>query len=148
MPKISDAYPSKYVSAADLDEQDMVLTIASIDTQAFEDGTTKLVLFSHETTKGLVLNKTNARTIAAMYGDDTDEWSGRRITIYPTWVDFAGKQTEAVRVRPKPPREKARAAEPSRSAAQAKSQGTATVPVGRHREPGDDDEPVDDDIPY
>lgn len=105
MPRVSQAYPSKNLSAADLNEQDLIITITGVESQAFDDDATKLVAYCQEVDKGFVLNKTNARTIAGMYGDDTDDWIGKRITLYPTWVDFQGKQTEAIRVRPKPPRE-------------------------------------------
>jgi hypothetical protein len=49
--------------------------------------------------KPLALNVTNCKTIAAMYGNDTAAWVGKRITIYPTTTDFGGKTCECIRVR-------------------------------------------------
>jgi hypothetical protein len=50
--------------------------------------------------KPLALNVTNCKTIAAMYGNNTDAWIGKRITIYPTTTDFGGKTIDCIRVRP------------------------------------------------
>ncbi len=52
-----------------------------------------------EMTQGLVLNKTNASAIASMYGSETNHWTGKQVTLYPTQVDYAGKQVRAIRVR-------------------------------------------------
>jgi hypothetical protein len=98
--RVSDTFPSKHLAAADLHEQDLTLTIASVAEQGFDDGM-KLVLSFRETKKTLVANKTNSRTIVSLYGDDCDKWNGHRITLFPTYVDFQGKTVPAIRVRPK-----------------------------------------------
>lgn len=102
MPRVSQMYPSKWLAAVELDESDLTVTITGIANEPVTPDESKWVLYFQETDKGLVLNKTNTRTIAALYGDDTDDWLDRPITLYPTWVDFQGKQVEAIRVRPKP----------------------------------------------
>lgn len=53
--------------------------------------------------KPLGLNTTNCKTIAALYGNDTDGWSGKRITLYPTTTQMGGETVECVRVRPRIP---------------------------------------------
>jgi hypothetical protein len=53
--------------------------------------------------KALAANKTNCRTIAAMYGTDTRQWVGKRITLYATTTEFGGKQMDCIRVRPQVP---------------------------------------------
>ncbi len=63
--------------------------------------------------KPLAMNSTNCKTVAAMYGNDTDDWIGKRITLYPTTTTMAGETVECIRVRPKIPDGKAGAAEPS-----------------------------------
>ena len=50
--------------------------------------------------KGLVLNKTNANSISAVYGDDTEDWRGGEIVLFETMVDFQGKTMAAIRCRP------------------------------------------------
>jgi hypothetical protein len=50
--------------------------------------------------RGLIVNRTNWRAVADLYGDESDNWTGKRITLTSTMVDAYGKQTRAVRVRP------------------------------------------------
>jgi len=101
---LDELYPSKWINAAVLAEGDAHLTIKRLEIEVFrddEDGSP--VLYFEETEKGLPLNKTNATTIAELYGPETDEWPGRRITLYRTEVEYAGKTTWGVRVRLKAP---------------------------------------------
>ena len=49
--------------------------------------------------KKLALNKTNARTIAALYGPDTDAWSGKAIALYATTTMMGPETVDCVRVR-------------------------------------------------
>lgn len=53
--------------------------------------------------KKLALNKTNGKTIAKLYGKDTDDWAGKWITIYPTTTDFGGETVDCIRVKPNVP---------------------------------------------
>jgi hypothetical protein len=96
--KISEAFPSKFVQASDLNGREVRLTIASLSFEKMTDQSDKLCVYFRGTDKGLILNKTNASTIAEMYGDDTDSWIGKQITIFPTKVDFQGKRVDAIRV--------------------------------------------------
>ena len=97
---INDAYPSKYLKAADLQGRSVVVTIERVDIDKMTDGKTKPVVYFHHKEKGLVLNKTNSKKIAATYGDDTDYWSGGKIELYPCEVEFQGDTVDAIRVRP------------------------------------------------
>lgn len=65
--------------------------------------------------KKLALNKTNGKTIARLYGKNTDEWIGRLITLVPTTTEFGGETVDCIRVKPKVPTGKASA--PPRPAA-------------------------------
>lgn len=56
--------------------------------------------------KKLALNKTNGKTIATLYGTETDNWAGRWITIYPTTTEFGGETVDCIRVRPQVPQAK------------------------------------------
>lgn len=59
-----------------------------------------------------VLNKTNAQTIAKVLGSpETDDWRGKRITLYPTTCQAFGETVDCVRVRDKAPPPKAEANE-------------------------------------
>lgn len=49
----------------------------------------------------LALNKTNAKTIAGLYGTRTSEWVGKTITLFPTTTQVGEEQNvECIRVRP------------------------------------------------
>ena len=50
--------------------------------------------------KPMVLNKTNCKTIAKLYGVDTKGWAGKSVTVYfDNSVKFAGEQTGGLRIR-------------------------------------------------
>jgi hypothetical protein len=111
--KVSEAFPSKYISAADIPEENIRLVMSHVVTETMEDKQ-KLILYFQGAKKGLVLNKTNAKNIADEYGDDTDDWTGKEVILFTTWVDFQGKSVEAVRVRtPQPKDNKSSAAKKS-----------------------------------
>jgi hypothetical protein len=102
--KISSAFPSKYLKASDLQDRNVTVTMSHVELEDVGDAERKPVLYFRDKQKGLVLNKTNARTIAAVYGDDTRQWETKPIVLFPAMVDFRGDSIEAVRVRiPQPP---------------------------------------------
>jgi hypothetical protein len=100
--KISDVFPSKYVKAADLEGRTVTLTIKDLRIEKMGHGSEeerKPVLYFEKATKGLVLNATNARTIAALYGDESDDWPGKRVTLYPTQVKAFGQLQACIRIK-------------------------------------------------
>ncbi len=102
---INTAYPSTYMKAAEL-EGDTVYTIKEVKIEKLgqgDDADTKPIVYFEETDLGLALNKTNSNTIQGLYGPETDDWTGKPITLFTTEVDFQGKQTLAIRVRMKKP---------------------------------------------
>ena len=105
---INNAFPSKFLKSGDIpDDADLILTIKEVVQESVgqgEEAENKPIVYFTEQEKGLVLNKTNANAIAGMYGPETDGWAGKRIALFATEVDFAGKQTLALRVRLKAPR--------------------------------------------
>lgn len=98
---IMEFFPSKYVKADDLKGQPVTLTIQGMRPEVVggEARETKPVLYFEKATKGLILNKINAITIAHLYSAETDNWPGKRITIYPTNVKAFGKSHHVIRVR-------------------------------------------------
>ncbi len=87
MPAINDIYPSKYLSAADLQNKDVAVTIEKVEMEEFEDNgrkVTKPVVYFQGSAKAMIFNKTNATTVADLTGqDNTDNWPGAR--IWPLW---------------------------------------------------------------
>jgi hypothetical protein len=104
--KLNDLYPSNWLKAADIGDEPLILTIDRIEVAEMQDGNRKPAVYFREEGRGLILNKTNANTIAAVYGDDTDSWVGHKIQLLAVPVDFQGKTVEAIRIR-------ARAAKPA-----------------------------------
>ena len=99
MVKVSDAFPSRYLKAADLNDRQIKLIISHVEIEDIGDDNKKPVLYFTKAKKGLVLNKTNAKTIATAYGDDMDRWDTHEVILFPAIVDFRGDQVEAIRVR-------------------------------------------------
>jgi hypothetical protein len=96
--RISEAFPSNFLRAADLQGRNVRVTIASVDMEEVGDAP-KPVLHFEGKDKGLILNKTNSNNIAAVYSDETDLWAGKEVVLYTTMVDFQGRTVEAIRVR-------------------------------------------------
>ena len=95
---INAAFPGKYIKAADLQGRDYELVISRLVVEKVLDSDEPVLYFT-KTDKGLVLNKTNAGRIADMHGEETDDWTGLHITLFPTECDFAGKLVPCIRVR-------------------------------------------------
>lgn len=136
--KIGSAFPSDYLKSADLNGKAVRVTIASVTSEKVGDDMKPVLHFAGKD-KGLVLNKTNAnRIVEAVGSDETDEWEGWSITLYPCKVDYQGKRVDAIRVddRPgtsKPPAHQTRQAPPPAAEED-------------YPEPGSDI--TDDDIPF
>lgn len=109
--KVSKVFAGEYLTAADLDGEDISVVIETVSEKKFDDGNKLLITF-RGMEKGLVANKTNSGRIAMLYGDETEEWPGCEIVLYEDIVDFQGKPTKAIRVRG--PKKKAAAPQPPR----------------------------------
>lgn len=99
-------FDSEYIGAWDL-PRDVTVTIASVKAGQLtgQQGrkAKKPILRFERTEKGMAANKTNCKIIAAMYGTNTREWVGKRITLYATTTEFGGETVECIRVRPQVP---------------------------------------------
>lgn len=103
--KINEMFPSKYVTGADLGGRSFVVTIARVQLERMRPNAQspeveKYVLYTVEGKRGIVLGKPLALQIAKALGEeDTDQWAGKKITIYPESVTVAGMQRLAIRAR-------------------------------------------------
>ena len=101
---INDVYQStsNFLRADDLRGSTVRLSISEVGTHIFDEGgpkqKTQIVLSFQGKEKKLGLNITNARMISAQLGDDTDNWVGKEIKIYPTKTDFGGEMVDCIRV--------------------------------------------------
>ncbi len=51
--------------------------------------------------KPFILNATNSKTIAKLYGNYIEDWAGKKITLYASTAKLAGDTVECLRIRPK-----------------------------------------------
>jgi hypothetical protein len=94
--RISKAFPSDYLRAADLEGRQVSVKMSRVEKREMGEEV-KPVLYIEGKEKGLVLNKTNANTISAAYGDETDQWEGEEIVLYETMVEFQGTRKPGIR---------------------------------------------------
>lgn len=99
--KISERYPKggevTWFKADDFKSgpQTFTITTVEVDTTLDEEA---LVLVFHDSEKGLRMNKTNARALAERFGDNTDGWIGKTVTLARVPVTYQGQNTYGVRV--------------------------------------------------
>ena len=98
MPDINSFFPSSYLRAADV-PQPRVLTMTDVVSETFDDGTSKPCVGFLEVPQRLGLNKTNANSIAQLYGGATEGWQGKQIEVYQDMTHFQGRSMQCVRVR-------------------------------------------------
>ena len=72
--------------------------IQTIKNKAGKDENVPIILFKNA--PPMVLNITNTKTIASLYGDLYVNWVGKSIQVYATKVKAFGAVTMALRVRP------------------------------------------------
>src|SRR5690242_20285422 len=103
--KKSDAFPSKYLSAADLAGKPRVVTILSTSYEELgqRDGRKQEKLICHfrdNRVKPLVVNMVNFDTIADVTGEgDSDDWPGHQIEVFPTTTSLGNRTVPCIRVR-------------------------------------------------
>jgi hypothetical protein len=107
--KREDLFPSKYLKCADLKGRPHLVQIkhAAIETLKSPQGIEqrKVVLYFNSGKKSLPLNLTNFDSVAEIAGtDETEQWAGMRIELYPTRTTMGGKIVDCIRIRkPKEP---------------------------------------------
>ena len=99
MPSINELFPGRYFKAETLAGKARVLRIAAVERDKLSDGSVKPVVKFEDEPMKLVLNRTNANAIATLYGNNTDNWMGKLIELYPTRTQFGSNMVDAVRVR-------------------------------------------------
>lgn len=113
MPHWKSYHDREYMYAFDLAGRDVTVTIERVaagELTALGGRKSKKPLCwfrEGKEKKPLALNSTNCRTIAALYGNETENWIGKRITLYPTTTSMAGETVDCIRVRPSVPADKA-----------------------------------------
>ena len=98
--QISSFLSGKYLSAADIGDENVTVTIISVESEIVgRDGDKKLVVGFGELDKKLVLNVTNLKALAR-FGGDTDDWINKRGTLRTVETSYAGEPRMGIRVAP------------------------------------------------
>lgn len=114
--KLSEAFPSDYLKASDLNGNSVTVRISKVEMVEMGQGNkkeNKLLISFHGSKKQLVCNKTNAGTIEKLYGDDTDLWVGKPVTLTAREVEYQGDVVMGIRVSLQKPAQPAIATPPA-----------------------------------
>lgn len=96
---LNSVFGGDTLKAADLQGGEPTVVIANVEMKKFDNGN-KLIIKFQGKKKALVCNKTNAKRIGMLHGNNTDLWVGKEIMLCVDWVDFQGSTVEAIRVKP------------------------------------------------
>ena len=100
-------FDREHIGAWDIAGRDVTVVISKVRAgQLVGEGgrkSKKPIIHFQGKEKTFAANKTNCKIIAAMYGTDTRQWVGKRITLYATTTEMAGQVVDCIRVRPQVP---------------------------------------------
>jgi len=103
MARKHEIFRSKYLKAADLDGRPRTVTIEAARTETLKNDRgeeTKTVLYFKGVRQALPLNLTNWDSVADVTGqDDSDDWPGHKVELYPTTTEMRGKTVDCIRIR-------------------------------------------------
>jgi len=130
---------SKWLKAEDVpaEKKFRIKAVTEEEIGVGKDKERKLVVWFTNDSRGLVLNRVNNRTIRGAFGDDTANWPGKIIILFPTMAEFRGTMKPALRVRIPPPKGNGQT---------AKAPDPEPPPTAAAAEPIDDD--LNEEIPY
>lgn len=101
MPSIEKNFSGQWMTTASFPPQGIRTTINEITEEEIGRGSdkkTKLVCWLKGQDKGWVLNKTNGTALAEIYGDETDDWAGKRVVLKLGKTLFEGKKVDSIMV--------------------------------------------------
>jgi hypothetical protein len=98
----SDLLKGRFFKASDLEGKSLPVTIVGVEEELVGlpgQQEKKPVLYVEQKSQGLILNKTNARVLIDLFGDDTENWTGENIVYFPDRASHMGKIYDVVRIR-------------------------------------------------
>lgn len=114
MPRVRELFPSGFIAAEDLYNGDATLTISHVTQEgvptppSYKPVKSVTVAFAEMVAREkktgrppqkLKLNRTNAKTIAKLYGAEVTEWVGKRVTLYATTCKLGKDTVPCIRIR-------------------------------------------------
>jgi len=109
MPDYRTLFDSEFLRAWDLQGRAVTVTIervaqGSLTNHQKGKSEKKPFVWFKGKSKPLGLNRTNSKTIAAMYGKATEDWVGKSVTLYPTTTSFGAEHgIDCIRIKPAVP---------------------------------------------
>lgn len=99
----SALYPGRFIKADMLKGQKVTLVIAAIDIEVLEGEKGKkpkvvVTLAGGSKKIDYVMPPTNGFCLKRMFGNNPQEWIGRRVTWYPTTTMMMGERVDCIRV--------------------------------------------------
>lgn len=88
-------------------DKDLVVTIDYVQLETIKgtDGKSEECTVAHLVKqKPLILNMTNSKSIAKLYGPYIEDWAGKQITLFASTTKAFGDIVECLRIRPTVPR--------------------------------------------
>lgn len=109
MPDYRSMYDKDYLGHWDLQGREVTVRIAKVTAgeltaQGGRKSKRPLVYFEGKE-KALVLNATNGKVVAGLYGTMTEAWVGKEVTLYPTTTSMGGETVECIRIKPAVPKD-------------------------------------------
>ena len=138
---IKAAFPSDYLRSVDIKGRKVRVIIDRVEIEQIGNDHKPVVYFQGKE-KGVVLNKTNSMSLAALFGSETDDWTGGHVEITTAPVFFQGKMVDGIRLNPLPSPGPAATPAP---APQRAAPVAAPMPASTPLAPG---HALDDDIPF
>jgi hypothetical protein len=94
----------QYLGGYSIDGEDKTLTIKKVVTEKVQGTSGRaedcMVIYFEEESKGMICNKTNAKTITKVHGTPyIEEWTGKKIVLGTEKVSAFGETTDALRIR-------------------------------------------------
>jgi hypothetical protein len=110
-------FENPWLKAWDLDGKDVTLTIDRVVAGTIENPKDKTkkqlpIVYFKGWSKPLGLNKTNSKTVAALYGTLVEKWAGRQVTLYPARTTMGDEEMDCIRIRPRVPVEASNGQQP------------------------------------
>ena len=109
--KVSEMRKSDWLASEDIEDRggSIVVVIAKCEKHEnveFEAGRTEKVVYTvrfEKATKELVLNATNRKTLAELFGRDVSAWKGQKVELYvQSGIKLMGKLVNGIRIRKAP----------------------------------------------
>jgi hypothetical protein len=97
---------TNYFGSWDIEQTDLILKITKVEREEVTggDGRSESCLVAHlDKNKPLILNSTNQKTIAKLFGPYVEDWQNKYFAAFKTKVNAFGETVDAVRIRSRVP---------------------------------------------